>query len=447
MHKLSQHIDPNKVFIINRSALEGRLQAEYYMPSIAKIENIIRAKSSKKLRDFAIKLASGSTPSVTEEEKFYSDKENGIPFLRVQNLQANGNIEIEDVKYINEETHLNYLKRSQVNEYDLLVKITGVGRMAIASVAPAGFVGNTNQHMAVIKTDNKKTSKYLANYLNLDIIEKIATRKATGGTRPALDYPALKSMPIIENIDFSIIEKAEKIKQQKEAQAKELLKSIDTYLLNELGISLSDKKETLKSRIFKSKFSEVVGLRLDPLYFNNSHKTESKKYSNMQLRKICNIQKGQSITKEKITEGDYPVIAGGQSSPYNHNIYNYDENIITVSASGAYAGYTWYHTYPIFASDCVVLFSNNEKEISTKYVALVLKTLQQEIYKMQQGAGQPHVYARDIEKFTIPVPSPKKQIEIVEHISNIQNQISQLQQDANAEVENAKAEVEKLILS
>ncbi len=51
----------------------------------------------------------------------------------------------------------------------LLVKITGVGRMAIASVAPENFVANTNQHMVVIKPKNI-SSKYLAQYLNLDLV-------------------------------------------------------------------------------------------------------------------------------------------------------------------------------------------------------------------------------------------------------------------------------------
>ena len=60
-----------------------------------------------------------------------------------------------------------YLKRSQVKGGDLLVKITGVGRMAVASVAPDGFVGNTNQHMAVIRTDSKEVSTILASYLLL----------------------------------------------------------------------------------------------------------------------------------------------------------------------------------------------------------------------------------------------------------------------------------------
>lgn len=87
--------------------------------------------------------------------------------------------------------------------------------MAIASVAPKNFVGNTNQHMVVVKTGNVAISKYLAHYLNLDIIEKIASRHSTGGTRPALDYPSLKNLPVIEGLDFSLIDDAIKAKKQK----------------------------------------------------------------------------------------------------------------------------------------------------------------------------------------------------------------------------------------
>jgi len=217
-------------------------------------------------------------------------------------------------------------------------------------------------------------------------------------------------------------------------------------LLNELGIELQQQKYSAKERIFVSTFREVVGLRLDPLYFKNAGRIESDKYENIPLRRILLISKGQSITKEKITEGNYPVIAGGQTSPYNNGTYNFEGNIITISASGAYSGYVWYHNYPIFASDCNVLQSKDESIVNTEFVYFVLKALQSEIYKLQQGAGQPHVYARDIEKFTIPVPPITKQESMLKHIKHIQQQISQLQAEAISILENAKAEIEKMIL-
>lgn len=214
-YQVPQHIEKNKIFIVKRSEIEGRLEPEFYKPSIACLEAKIRSLSSKRLRDYALSFAGGVTPKKSEGDKYYSDAENGVPFLRVQNLQTTGELSLDGCIYINEDTHNGLLKRSQVSEGDLLIKITGVGRMAIAAVAPKDFVGNTNQHMVVVKTGNTDVSKYLARYLNLDIIEKIASRHSTGGTRPALDYPSLKNIPIIEGLDFSLIDDAIKAKKKK----------------------------------------------------------------------------------------------------------------------------------------------------------------------------------------------------------------------------------------
>lgn len=84
-YEVPQHIAPNKVFIVNFSELEGRLEPEFYRPSIASLEKLIRSLSSHKLRDYALSIAGGATPKKTEAEKYYTGSESGIPFLRVQN--------------------------------------------------------------------------------------------------------------------------------------------------------------------------------------------------------------------------------------------------------------------------------------------------------------------------------------------------------------------------
>lgn len=141
------------------------------------------------------------------------------------------------------------LKRSQVSAGDLLVKITGVGRMA---VAPEGFIGNINQHVCVIKTGSREISETLAAFLNSDIGEKLASRRSVGGTRPALDYPALLSISIIEDkLILQISNKVIEQKQKDEAEAEKLLSSIDDYLLKELGVRIPELPEnTLKNRMF-----------------------------------------------------------------------------------------------------------------------------------------------------------------------------------------------------
>ena len=139
-------LNPNKVFILQKSEVEKRLDPYYYVPELIELERKVLVRQPKKLRDYVKGIASGATPKRDEEKKYYTAKENGIPFLRVQNVTEFG-LELSNVKFINQETHDNYLKRSQVSENDLLVTITG--RIASAAVAPKGFIGNINQHSVV----------------------------------------------------------------------------------------------------------------------------------------------------------------------------------------------------------------------------------------------------------------------------------------------------------
>ena len=447
MYQVPQHISKDKIFIVKKSEIEGRLEPDFYKPSIATLEKKIHSLSTKKLRSYAQSFAGGATPSKREFEKYYSDSQTGIPFLRVQNLQTNGELSLNECIYINEETHNGLLKRSQVSEGDLLVKITGVGRMAIASVAPEDFVGNTNQHMVVIKTGDSSISKYLAHYLNLDIIEQIASRHSTGGTRPALDYPSLKNIPIIEGLDFSIIDNAIKAKKAKEVEAQQLLDSIDGYLLKKLGITIPNVDNELNNRIFFSSFRKIEGNRIDSIYSlylgKNASSTE---YENTSLRSIAHIVKGNALSSSDVKDGNIPIIAGGQTSPYNHSHSNYEGNIITVSASGAYSGYVWYHDYPIYATDCCVIYSKDETLFMTKYLFEVLKLQQKGIYRLQTGAAQPHVYAADLQMLNIPVVSIEKQQEIVDYITNIRTRAKALQAEGKAILEDAKRKVEQMII-
>lgn len=136
------------------------------------------------------------------------------------------------------------------------------------------------------------------------------------------------------------------------------------------------------------------------------------KYELVSLGTISSIIKGKSITKDKVKNGNIPVIAGGKTSPYSHSEYNQDENCITVSASGS-AGYVWYHNYKIWASDCNVIRSLDEEKYITKYIYYSLKKLQNLIYDLKTGSNQPHVYEKDLAKIKIPNLNIQKQKEIV----------------------------------
>ncbi len=62
------------------------------------------------------------------------------------------------------------------------------------------------------------------------------------------------------------------------------------------------------------------------------------------------------------------------------------------------------------------------------------------------SAGQQRVSASFLENFNLPLPPIEKQQEIVDHIYAIRKQAKQLQEEGKAILDNAKKEVEKVIM-
>jgi type I restriction enzyme S subunit len=130
------------------------------------------------------------------------------------------------------------------------------------------------------------------------------------------------------------------------------------------------------------------------------------------LGEVCKFKRGTTITAKDAIEGAVPVIAGGQAPAYYHNVANRTGETISVSSSGAYAGYVAYWTIPVFLSDS---FSVNPdpKLLITKYVYYFLKNIQEQIHNSKKGSGVPHVHGSDLDKFIIPLPPLAVQHEIV----------------------------------
>ena len=142
-----------------------------------------------------------------------------------------------------------------------------------------------------------------------------------------------------------------------------------------------------------------------------------------------------------MTEGDYPVIGGGKNPSGYHNEYNTPENTILCSSSGAYAGYISRYSTKVWASDCFAISSINESIVKNDYLFNFLKMKQDDIYKLQSGAGQPHVYSKNIASLIIPVPS----IEIQEQIVAKMVKYSRTLQSLNSTIELIKESISETI--
>lgn len=117
---------------------------------------------------------------------------------------------------------------------------------------------------------------------------------------------------------------------------------------------------------------------------------------------LIEIKKGKNITKATIKEGTVPVVAGGLQPAYYHNTPNTKSPTITISASGANAGYVNFYYEDIWASDCSFIDTRITNWLYFFYSTL--KTRQKEVYHLQKGSAQPHVYPSDIMSLNLKYP-------------------------------------------
>lgn len=302
------------------------------------------------------------------------------------------------------------------------------GRMAL--VVPEGFL---------FRNTEKTTRRFLLDNSNLEAVISLPQ-----GT--FLPYTGVKTSILY----FTNVHTPKPQKEFWYYEAKNIGFSLDNhrrpiYGLNDLDIIKSSvdkfkqakKDEDIKKGLLQDGFQlidlqkvidnnyNLIGSCYIEIQQNSSF--ESVTLDSLIEKKIIVGKKGSLITKETAKKGNIPVIAGGKTSPYNHNQANFLHETITISASGA-AGFVWYHNYPIWASDCSVIYSNCEKQILTKYLFYVLKSQQEDIYKRKRGTSQPHVYLSDFKNVKIPLPPLEQQQEIVNELDSYHKIIDGCQQ-------------------
>ena len=155
-----------------------------------------------------------------------------------------------------------------------------------------------------------------------------------------------------------------------------------------------------------------------------------------QLGQLAEFKRGKTITKKDVIDGNIPVVAGGLEPAYYCNKSNTAERVITISGSGANAGFTRMYFEKVWASDCS--FVDVSVTPFLHFVYCYLKDNKTTIDNMQKGAAQPHVYAKDINSLglCIPIESILKSFEgkiskYFDSISSLQSQLRLLTEARN----------------
>jgi restriction endonuclease S subunit len=156
-----------------------------------KIGEIPEEWEVKTINDLVVHVGSGATPR--GGSTVYLDK--GIPFIRSQNVYFSG-LRKDELVYIPKSTHAD-MRRSNVNNGDVLLNITGasIGR---ACVVPEGFTeANVNQHVCIIRPNIKLNNFFLFYFLQSKFGQDQIFSLQTGSNREGLNFQNIRSFKIM----------------------------------------------------------------------------------------------------------------------------------------------------------------------------------------------------------------------------------------------------------
>ena len=121
------------------------------------------------------------------------------------------------------------------------------------------------------------------------------------------------------------------------------------------------------------------------------------------LSDVCEFKRGKNITSSEMQEGNVPVISAGLEPSGYHSCSNVRGVNVTMSSSGANAGYIAIHYSDIWAADCSYIEESTTGNIY--YVYELLNNIRTIINNFQRGAAQPHVYPKDVNRIKLILPS------------------------------------------
>lgn len=360
----------------------------------------------------------------------FSDSITDHPYIRAQDID-NRKIVCIDQKYITNETY-SIISRYIVNTNDVCITIVGanVGEVGIVPEELNG--ANLTENAVKITNLRNYSPHFLFYYLTLTSSQKNMKEVAAGAAQPKLGLYKIKDIEVpnvelrIQEYIVDIIRKYDDLIENNNARIK-ILEELAQRLYTEWFVKFKfPGHEKVKMVDSGSEFGMIP-----------------EGWDIKKLGDSVNIRKGKNITRKTIINGTIPVVAGGKYPAYYHNRSNAKAPVITVSASGANAGYINIWLEDIWASDCsyIDITSTN----TPVYFYLALMNLKKQISNLRRGAAQPHVYPKDLISLSYLEPDVKVISDFSEIVEKQYREIGIMQKSIRISMEMRKLLIDNLI--
>lgn len=314
---------------------------------------------------------------------------------------------------------------------------------------------------------------YIYYYLQCGFFKewKNATMRFAG--QPNINAQEYKNMPIalpdinIQQRVVSIMNEAYEQKKKKQKESEDLLKSINDYILNILGIYLSNTETYgLRDRIFYIKSSDVFGQRLDPAFYFKASDFEQclmhSEYSVVDFNDIItSVSNGVEIRNYQTSGYRYLRVSDMSSNGIVDNNIRFVEadgiptkirlslNDIIISRSGSLGlvnAVTDEILDAILSSHIfkVSIMPNINVNYLQEYLRSTLGQIQ--FFRNNNGGIIPEINQNALKKIKIVLPSKEIQDEIAQFSVNSRNRANELIDESDKIISNAKQEVENILM-
>ena len=453
--------------------LKERFDVNYYKNEYTEIDKKLKKSKYqiKVLKDIA-KIKGGKR---IPKESSFSNIKNDYPYIRVVDFK-DFSVNFEKIKYINKSV-FDKIKNYTISKEDIY--LSNAGTIGLVGIIPNELNNKSLTENALKITELKRDivkQRFLMCLLSLNIIQKKMEQETliVGVPKLSLNRVSSLELPIppinIQEKVIKIFDKALNNKQKKEKEAKELIDSIDRYMLKELGIQ---EPKLTEKMTFKVKINDLLNNRLDVEYHKGMYKKINMyiKNSIFTTRKVKNIveymKTGAEVNvKNYLDFGKYFFINVSNVSnlkidieknikainekTYLDNIENRpNKNEILFTKYGSIGNVAMVENEDNITVGTHILRIKIINSINNYFLLYLLNSniFRSLVKSLKKGGVIPRIDIRDIENFDIPIPPKSVQDKIAKEVKKRLDKAHKLKEEGNRGFEKAKLEIENILLS
>lgn len=282
-------------------------------------------------------------------------------FLNAKNVTPDG-FSFGEVSFITQKKDA-MLRKGKLEKNDVVLTTRGtVGNVAFYGARVLYSNVRINSGMLIIRPDPSVfCPEYVYWLFRSDVIQDQIKRFRSGTAQPQLPISSIKKfeIPLVD------------IKTQKKIAA--ILSALDEKIA--INRAINDNLEQQAFALFDSLFPRTID-------------------GSQTIGDYINPKRGRNLLSKDAVYGTVPVVAGGLEPSTYHNVANTKAPVLTISASGANAGFVNLWLNPVWSSDSSYIDSSMTPNVFFWYI--LLKGRQKEIFDAQTGSAQPHIYPQHI---------------------------------------------------